>query len=68
MTASFHKEGRFGPVILVELHHFLSKCLYQARERSCICMLGVSILPLSMILALDFETVPTVWYFLFCIF
>jgi hypothetical protein len=31
-------------------------------------MLGVSILPLSMILALDFETVPTVWYFLFSIF
>jgi len=31
-------------------------------------VLGVSILPLSMIFLLDFGTVPTVWYFLFFIF
>ena len=28
-------------------------------------MLGVSILPLSMILLLDFGTVPTVWFIVF---
>jgi len=37
----------------------------QESERSCICVLGVSILPLSTILVLYFETVPTVWYFIF---
>jgi hypothetical protein len=30
----------------------------QEDERSCICELDVSILPLSMIVLLDFETVP----------
>ena len=32
-------------------------------ERSCICVLGVSILSLPNILIFDFGTVPTVWYF-----
>jgi len=34
---------------------------------SCICVLRVSILPLSTIFLLDSGTVPTVWYFLFLI-
>lgn len=33
-------------------------------QRSCICVLVVSILPLSAIFRLDFDTVPTVWYFI----
>ena len=33
-------------------------------ERSCICVLGVSIITLSTILIIDFEFIPTVWYFL----
>ena len=32
-------------------------------ERSCISVLRVSILPLSMILIFDFRIVPTVWNF-----
>jgi hypothetical protein len=32
-------------------------------ERSCICVLGVSILPLSVVFPLNFRNVPTVWYF-----
>jgi hypothetical protein len=40
----------------------------QESERSCICGLGVSILPLSTILIFDFRNVPTVWYVLFFIF
>ena len=36
----------------------------QESEWSCICVLGVSILPLSTIFLLDFRTVLTVWYFL----
>ena len=34
-------------------------------ERSCICVLELSILPLSTFLIFDFGSVPTVWYFLF---
>ena len=37
----------------------------QASEWSCICVLRISILPLSLIFLLDFGTVPTVWYFIF---
>jgi hypothetical protein len=37
----------------------------QKSERSCICVLGLSILPLSTFLIFDFGSVPTVWYFLF---
>jgi hypothetical protein len=33
----------------------------QESGRSCICMLGVSILPLSMNYLLNFRNVPTVW-------
>ena len=35
----------------------------QENECPCICVLEESILPLSTILLLDFETVQTVWYF-----
>jgi hypothetical protein len=35
----------------------------QESQRACICVLVVSIFPLSMIFILDFETVLTVWYF-----
>ena len=40
----------------------------QESERSCIYVLGVSILPLSTIYSrLDYGNVVTVWYFLFFI-
>jgi hypothetical protein len=39
----------------------------QEIEGSCIYVLGVSILPLSMIFTFYLGTVPTVWYFLFFI-
>ena len=39
----------------------------QESERTCICEIVVSILPLSAILIFDFGIVPTVWYFLFFI-
>jgi hypothetical protein len=35
----------------------------QESEQSCICVLGVLILPLYTIFLLDFGTVPTVCYF-----
>ena len=36
---------------------------YKAKvsEQSCICVLGVSILPLSTIFLFDFGIIPTVW-------
>ena len=37
----------------------------QESERSCICVLGATILSFSTILVFDFGIVPTVWYFLF---
>ena len=64
-------------MLLAWPHHFINlasptpfyllKCLYQARKvsMSCICVLGVSIVSLSVIFLLDFGTVPTVWYILF---
>jgi hypothetical protein len=36
-------------------------------KRPCICLLGVSNLPLSMIFILNFRNVPKMWYFLFLI-
>ena len=39
----------------------------QESEGSCICVLGVSILPLSTILIFNFRIVPTVWYFFYFI-
>jgi hypothetical protein len=53
-------------MILLVWDHILLKCLHvpsQESERSCIRVLGVSILPLSTILIFDFGIVPTVWYF-----
>jgi hypothetical protein len=40
----------------------------QENEQLCICVSGVSILPLSTILIFYFGIVPTVWYFLFFLF
>ena len=40
----------------------------QESERSCICVLVVSILSLSSILFLNFGTVPTVWHFFFSLY
>ena len=37
----------------------------QESEQSYICVLGVSIFPLSTILIFDFGIVPKVWYFMF---
>jgi hypothetical protein len=34
MTASFHKEGRLGPIKLVYPPHFLLKCLFQTRNNT----------------------------------
>ena len=38
----------------------------QGSAQSCICVLRVSIFPLSRFLIFDFGIVPTVWYF--CVF
>ena len=38
----------------------------QQSEWSCICVLGVAILPLSKKILLEIENVPTVCYFLLC--
>ena len=38
----------------------------QESGKSCICVLGVSIQPLSTILIFDFGIILTMWYFLFC--
>jgi hypothetical protein len=40
----------------------------QESEQSCICVLGLPILPFSTILIFDFRIVPIVWYFLFFLF
>ena len=37
----------------------------QESELSCICVFGVSILPLSTIFVFNFRTVQTVWYYYF---
>ena len=37
----------------------------QGCQRSCICVLGISILPLCTILIFYFGIFPTVWYFFF---
>ena len=42
--------------------------LRQQFEWSCICVLGVSILPLLTILLFDFWIVPTVWYYCFYLY
>ena len=40
----------------------------QERERSCICVFGVSTLTLATILIFDFVIVPTVWDFSFYVY
>jgi len=49
---------RLIPPLCIEVHVPSHKS-----DRSCICVLGVSILPFSTIILLGFGTVPTVWYF-----
>ena len=58
------------PIHLSSPRHFLLKGTYEVRQVNghCICVLGVSILPLLTILLLDFGTVPTVWFFCFFLF
>ena len=60
----FTKEERCGPLNLVKPRPTSS----QESERSCIYVLGVSILLLSSVFLLNFGDVPTVWYFLFVLF
>jgi hypothetical protein len=42
--------------------------MHNINERACICVLGVLIVLLSTTLILYFETVPTLFYYLFFIF
>ena len=44
--------------------YLCARAIDVACERSCICVLGESMLHLSTILIFDFGIVPTVWYFL----
>jgi hypothetical protein len=58
--------------IYIIVIHFEDNTLYldvwssrwREGERSCICVLGVSILPLSTSFLLCFGTVPVVWHFI----
>jgi len=52
---------------LISAPFFLMHVSSQEIERSCICVLVVSILPISTIFLFDFGNVPAVWYFLFFI-
>ena len=54
-----HRTSSSLPPILIE------PVSSQESEWSCICMLGVSTMPLSRIFILDFRIVPTVLYFFF---
>ena len=56
-----HKTSAF-PGLFIDMHVPTQEC-----ERSCICILGVSILPLPTIFIFDFGIVPTMWYSLFFI-
>ena len=40
----------------------------QESGSSCMCVLGISIMPLFTIFLLDFGTVPIEWYFLFLLY
>jgi len=63
--AFYSEEGGWAHKTSITLPLFIEVPVpSQESERSCICVLGVSILPLSTILLLDFRTVPTVLYFL----
>jgi hypothetical protein len=51
-------EGKFNPPFCIEVsvpNHDI--------ERSCICVWGISMLPLSTNFLFYFGTIPTVWYF-----
>lgn len=50
------------PINLIEPCHFVLTylCRTMKESGSCICVLGVSIVPVSIIYVLDFVTVPTV--------
>jgi hypothetical protein len=43
--------------------HLCARGIDVVCERSCICVLGGSMLHLSMVLIFDFGIVPTVWNF-----
>jgi hypothetical protein len=74
MTASFNEEYMFEPMQPMEvwIHKTsLTPPLFievsvtcQESEWSCICVLVVSILPLSAILIFYYGIVPAVWYFI----
>ena len=53
-----HKTSLFQSFFFIKL-----PVASQGSKRSCTCVLGTSILPLSTIFIFDFGIVPTVWYF-----
>ena len=58
---SFHKEERFGPIQLINPVTYFEMPLPNYKSQlSCICVLGVFILLLSMIFRLNFGNVRTV--------
>ena len=74
VDGSFHCLSNSFVSIVFWIHiisFYCSSCSFisiQESERSCICVLGVLMLPLSVIFLMDFGNVPMVWYFLFFIF
>jgi ABC-type uncharacterized transport system permease subunit len=55
-----------GQTTSLELQRFIEVSVpSQENEWSSICVLEISILPLSTILIFHFLIVPVVWYFLF---
>jgi hypothetical protein len=71
-SASSFKNGFQSQIVYKQINIFITKPplfievpLYQIRK--CVCVIGISILSLSMILIFDLRIVPTLWYFLFFI-
>ena len=67
MSCLFHVYARNNCIGLTTPRFIEVPVRSKDNERSCVCVLGISILPLSSILILEFRTVPPVWYFLFFI-
>ena len=73
LDGSFHCLSNSFISIVFWIHiisFYCSSCSFisiQESERSCILVLGVLMLPLSVIFLMDFRNVPMVWYFLFFI-
>ena len=59
------QEESLGHIQLTQRIHFFNEVTVSSQdsEWSCTLVLGVSILPLSMNLTLDFGIAPIVWYF-----